>query len=250
MALQENLEKQGMWLFRHRSNIPFLIIFIGVLVFIYTEIKAGDYFVKNSAVRDYYLYLCLFISLFGLAVRIITVGYTPANTSGRNTKTQQADTLNTSGIYSVVRHPLYLGNFFMWLGPVLLTGHFWFVLVVSLFYWIYYERIMFSEEQYLRRKFGETFVVWAEKVPAFIPSCKGYQKADLPFSWKKVLKKEKNGLAAVFLIFTAMSITSTLIKKDNDYNWYLISGCIVTTVIYFVLKYLKHKTDILNESGR
>jgi protein-S-isoprenylcysteine O-methyltransferase Ste14 len=250
MALQENLEKQGLWLFRYRSNIPFLIIFLGVFVFIYTETKADDYFVKSSAVSDFYLYFCMLISLLGLAVRIITVGYTPANTSGRNTKTQLADTLNTSGIYSVVRHPLYLGNFFMWLGPVLLTGHFWFVVAVSLFYWIYYERIMFSEEQYLRRKFGEKFVVWAEKVPAFIPSFRGYQKAELRFSWKKVLKKEKNGLAAVFLIFAAMSITSTLIKKDNDFNWYLISGCLLTSVIYFVLKYLKYNTDILNESGR
>jgi hypothetical protein len=65
-----------------------------------------------------------------------------------------------------------------------------------------------------------------------------------------VLKKEKNGLAAVFLIFTAMSIASTLIKKENDFNWYLIAGCLITLVIYFVLKYLKYKTDILNESGR
>ena len=33
------------------------------------------------------------------------------NTSGRNTHDQVADSLNTSGIYSIVRHPLYVGNF-------------------------------------------------------------------------------------------------------------------------------------------
>jgi len=250
MGLQENLEKQGMWLFRYRSNIPFLILFLGVIVFIYTEIHPGKYFVKNGAIDHYYIYFCLFVSLSGLFIRVITVGYTPANTSGRNTKTQQADTLNTSGIYSLVRHPLYLGNFFMWLGPVLLTGHFWFVLAVSLFYWIYYERIMFSEEQYLRRKFGETFITWSDEVPGFIPRFRGYRKPELPFSWRKVLKKEKNGLAAVFLIFAALDITAKLLDKENSLNWFLISGCIGTLLFYVVLKYLKYNTGILNERGR
>lgn len=60
---------------------------------------------------------------------------------------------------------------------------------------------MFSEEQSLRRKFGETFVDRAEKSPAFIPRFSWYQKAELPFSWKKVLKKEKIGLVAVSIFF-------------------------------------------------
>jgi protein-S-isoprenylcysteine O-methyltransferase Ste14 len=250
MALQEDFEKQGMWLFKNRGKIPFIILFFGVLVFLWTEIHPEHYFVKNEAIRDYYIYFCLLISLLGLGIRVFTVGYTPANTSGRNTKTQLADELNTTGIYSVVRHPLYLGNFFMWLGPVLLTGHFWFVLVVYLFYWIYYERIMFSEEQFLRRKFGSVYTSWAENVPAFIPRFKDYVKPGLPFSWKKVLKKEKNGLAVVFFIFCAMDITGKLIRKSTDFNWFLIAFCILTLILYAVLKYLKYKTNVLNEEGR
>jgi len=82
----------------------------------------------------------------GLFIRAYAVGHTPANTSGRNTKEQLADELNTTGIYSMVRHPLYLGNFFMWLGAAVLTKNGWFIVAFILLYWIYYERIMFAEE--------------------------------------------------------------------------------------------------------
>ena len=36
-------------------------------------------------------------------------------TSGKNTAKQIAESLNTSGIYSVLRNPLYLANFLNWL---------------------------------------------------------------------------------------------------------------------------------------
>ncbi len=106
----------------------------------------------------------------------LTVGFAPKNTSGRNTAAgQMADELNVTGIYSIVRHPLYVGNFFMWLGPVLFLRSVWFTIVFCLVYWLYYERIMFAEEQFLRRKFGDAYDKWSEKVKAFIPfRCKIY----------------------------------------------------------------------------
>ena len=250
MALQEEFEKQGVWLFRYRGVIPLVFLFIGAALFVRTEMYPEIFFLKETPYEIYYEMFCLFISLFGLYIRIYTVGHTPVNTSGRNTEKQVADTLNTTGIYSIVRHPLYLGNFFMWLGPAFLTGNIWFVVAFCLFYWIYYERIMFAEEQFLRRSFGEIYTDWAKNVPAFIPSFKNFKKPGLPFSWKKVLKKEKNGLAAIFLIFAAFDITGELIHAETNYNYFLIVACVLTGLMYLVLKYLKYKTSILNEQGR
>jgi protein-S-isoprenylcysteine O-methyltransferase Ste14 len=250
MALQEDFEKQGNWLFRNRSTIPLIVVFAGIFVFIWTELHPENYWLKNVSFRHYLTWSCLLISMIGLGIRIFTVGYTPANTSGRNTATQLADELNTTGVYSVVRHPLYLGNFFMWLGPVLLTGQLWFVAVVCFFYWIYYERIMFAEEQFLRRKFGETYTSWAAKVPAFIPEWHKYVKPGLPFSWKKVLKKEKNGLVNIFAIFCVMDSLGVAIRKENNYDFVLIGCAILTVLLYFILKYLKYKSNLLNEEGR
>ena len=140
-------------------------------------------------------------------IRIYTVGHTPVGTSGRNTAGQVADSLNTTGIYSVVRHPLYLGNFLMWLGIALLTCNIGFVTAFILGYWIYYERIMYAEEQFLRRKFGDTYLHWAEQTPAFLSRFNRFKPSGLPFSWKKVAKKKKT----VCLLFSCYSACSILL---------------------------------------
>ena len=132
---------------------------------------------------------CLLLGLFGLFIRICVIGFTPKTLLVEPLKNQVADTLNTKGIYSLVHHPLYLGNYFMWLAPAMLSGNFWFVVAFTLSYWLYYERIMYAEEQFLRNKFGLVYEDWANQVPAFIPDFKNFIKADLSFSWKKLFEK-------------------------------------------------------------
>jgi len=252
MALQEDLEKQGNWLFRYRSKLPLIILIIGTLVCLRTELYPETFILEETAYEVYYELGCLLTCFIGLGIRVYTVGYTPVNTSGRNTKAQVADTLNTTGIYSVVRHPLYLGNFFMWLGIALLTGNFWFVAVFCLVYWIYYERIMFAEEQFLRRKFDTIYTQWSSKVPAFLPrlTLANFVRPSCRFSWRKILKKEKNGLAAIFLIFTFFDVIGEIAERETDFNYPLIVCNIITGLMYLVLKYLKKNTALLNEPGR
>jgi len=251
MALQEEFEKQGNLLFRYRSYIPLIVLFIGAFLYLKTEIHPETFVLKETPYEIYYQMLALLVSLTGLFIRVYTVGHTPRNTSGRTTKNGQiAETLNTTGIYSTVRHPLYLGNLLMWLGPAMLTGHLWFIIAFGFFYWIYYERIMYAEEQFLRKKFGKQYMEWAEYTPAFIPKLKNFKKSDLPFSWKKILKKEKNGLFALFLIFTLFDTSGEIIKNEHQYNYFLIALTILTALIYVVGKYLKKKTTILDEPNR
>jgi protein-S-isoprenylcysteine O-methyltransferase Ste14 len=251
MALQEEFEQQGNWLFKYRSFLPIIILVIGAALFLRDEFFPEKAILKDTPYEIYYEMFALLISLIGLSIRVYTVGHTPKNTSGRNTKQGQiADTLNTTGIYSIVRHPLYVGNLLMWFGPAMLAGHFWFLVAFCLLYWIYYERIMFAEEQFLRKKFGEEYIEWSGNIPAFIPRFKNFKKSVFPFSWKKVLKKEKNGVFALFLIFSAFDVTGELIKNETDYNYFLIAMCVFTGLSYIVLKYLKKKTGILNETNR
>lgn len=251
MALQEEFEQQGNWLFKYRSFLPLIVLVIGITLHLRTEIYPDTFILEETPYEIYYEMFALIISLFGLFIRVYTVGHTPKNTSGRNTKQGQlADTLNTTGIYSIVRHPLYLGNFLMWFGPAMLTGHFWFIIAFVLFYWIYYERIMYAEEQFLRRKFGEQYLKWSENVPAFVPKFKKFKKSDLPFSWKKVLKKEKNGLFALFLIFLVFDFSGEMIENGTDYNYFLLGMCILTGISYVVLTFLKKRTKLLNEEDR
>lgn len=119
MALKEDFEQQGNWLFRYRSFLPIGILLIGLMVFIHSTLVHHALVCTDT----YYEFIFLMVSLLGLGIRIYTVGYTPKNTSGRNTaEGQVADTLNTTGIYSIVRHPLYLGNFLCGWGRLCTPG--------------------------------------------------------------------------------------------------------------------------------
>ena len=250
MALQEELELQGNLLFRYRSILPITILSIGVLVYIYTIHAPGTLFNKIEFYWHHYENLCLFISLAGIFIRVYTVGHTPAGTSGRNTQNQVADSLNQTGIYSIVRHPLYLGNFLMWLGISLLTCNIGFIAIFVLAYWLYYERIMYAEEQFLRNKFGVAYIKWAEITPTILPNFKSFVPPTLPFSWKKVLKKEKNGLFALCLIFMGFDCIKVWLEKSTQYNYLLIILAIASGILYCILKYLKKQTRLLDEEGR
>ncbi|MDR0725962.1 MAG: isoprenylcysteine carboxylmethyltransferase family protein [Prevotellaceae bacterium] len=245
MNLEKQIESQGNWLFKHRGILPLIILAAGIVVFIYSKLDPSNLFYGEPPFADYYTLGCIFVSLLGLSIRIYTVGYTPDNTSGRNTSKQIADTLNRTGIYSIVRHPLYIGNFLMWLGIALLVQNFWFVTVFILLYWIYYERIIYAEERFLSHKFGEVFTEWATKTPAIIPNFKLFVKPNMPFRWKKVLRQEKNGQVALFIIFSLFDFIGQLVGKNSDYNYTLYIVCLISIILYFVLRYMKNKTQLL-----
>jgi protein-S-isoprenylcysteine O-methyltransferase Ste14 len=247
MALIEELEEQGNFLFKYRSYFPLLFLVVTGAVFYFEVLSENAYLFCEQ-----YWYFSLAVGLLGLLVRVFTVGYTPANTSGRNTtQGQVADELNETGIYSLVRHPLYVGNFLMWLAVAMLTGNIWFIVAFKFLYWVYYERIMFAEEAFLRNKFGDKYLQWAKDRPAFIPKLKAPTKPKYPFSLKKVLKKEKNGVAALFGLFWLFDIIKigltegTWSLPKNQWFW----GFAVSSVVYLILKIIKRSTDIL-EDGR
>ena len=107
------------------------------------------------------------ISFAGLILRVLIVGRAPIGTSGRNTREQAANTLTTTGMYSIVRHPLYLANYIIIIGFVMEFHVWWLVLLITCIYALYYERIMLAEEAFLREQFGDAFETWAAATPAF-----------------------------------------------------------------------------------
>lgn len=250
MALVKEFEEQGNFLFRYRSYLPIMLLVPALIVYgwhIYTGGPGEDFRGTNA-----HYFIAILICLFGLLIRIFIVGFTPKNTSGRNTTAQVADTLNTTGIYSLVRHPLYVGNFFMWLGIAFLTYNLWFILLFILAFWLFYERVMFAEEQFLIRKFGDKYLNWAKNTPAFIPKLAGMQTPELTFSWKKVLKKEKNGFAAIFIVLFIFESIKVYIEEGSwltDKNW-LIFITAFSVVFYLILKYLKKYTQVFTEANR
>ena len=247
MPLREEFEKNGNWLFKRRSWLPLVLYpFAVAIIYFYPDTT----YAHITSTR--WGLFCFAVSFLGLIVRAMTVGFTPKGTSGRNTNEGQvAETLNQTGIYSVVRHPLYLGNFLMWLGLFMFIGVWWFVLICALAYWIYYERIMYAEEEFLRRSYSAQYESWASRTPAFLPRFSGWISSQLDFSFRNVLKREYNGLFATVVSFVLIDIISHYFTSGRfavDTLWQIIF--VLGTISFIVLRTLKKNTRLLEVQGR
>jgi protein-S-isoprenylcysteine O-methyltransferase Ste14 len=246
MELREHFVSSGNWLFRWRSYLPVLLFGIALM-----GLRGYHYPASSHALDVLWEMLCFAVGLVGLSIRILTVGYTPGGTSDRNTREPRAAVLNMTGMYSIVRHPLYLGNYFMWLGVAMLPRTWWVPSVATLTFWLYYERIMFAEEEFLRRKFGGDFVAWARRTPAFVPAFRNWRPPGMPFSVRTVLKREYSGLFGLVVAVCIFEVAEDLVltgKFGVDLFWATVLGC--TTLAYCILCFVKKKTRLLAIEGR
>jgi protein-S-isoprenylcysteine O-methyltransferase Ste14 len=246
MALQEDLERSGNWLFRRRGYLPVVMICLFLVA-----MRDYEYPLRSRTFDQIWEIFCLAVSFFGLGIRIFTIGHTPEGTSGRNTETQDAKGLNTTGLYSVMRNPLYLGNFFIYLGISLFAHLWWLTLIFVLAFWLYYERIILAEEAFLRTKFGSQFIEWAEVTPVFIPRFGGYRRPAMSFSFRNVLKREYSGFFAIIVVMFIFETLGELfagggLSFDRWWLALLSSGL----VVWIVLRTLKRRTSILKVEGR
>jgi protein-S-isoprenylcysteine O-methyltransferase Ste14 len=246
MGLREEFEATGNWLFRRRGYLPLLLFPLLLVAARGSTYPAGDHALDLAREG-----VCLLLAMIGLALRIGTVGFVPRATSGRNTGGQLAETLNTSGLYSIVRHPLYLGNYLMWLGVALFARSWWAPVIVSLVFWLYYERIMFAEEEFLRRKFGPAYTSWAATTPAFLPRLTLWRRPEVRFCLLTVLRREHSSLLALMTSLTVLEVAS-----DYAYTGRLIldpvwgTALAVTLVLCLTVRAVKHRTRLLHIEDR
>lgn len=246
MALIHSFESSGNFLFKYRGQLPVILFILAVPAIYFTPYPEMDQqtlkIVKLASIA---------ISIIGFIFRAFAIGTTPKGTSGRNTKEQVANVLNSTGVYSIVRHPLYLGNYFMWIGIVIFVGNFSFFLICSLLFWLYYERIMFAEERFLEKKFGQEYLDWSLKAPAFIPAFSKYVPSSTPFSLKTVLRREYSGVLATVISFVFVEFLRNYFAYhqavvSNKYLYFLA----LTAAVALLLRSLKHYTKVLSEDER
>lgn len=246
MELKESMRGQGEYLFRHRSYLPLLLIPLVLLAIQSVRPEMLSTFWHEA--RDL---AALAVCLAGVLVRCVTVGFVPQRTSGRNTSKQVASTLNTTGMYSLVRHPLYFGNYLILLGFTLFFESIWLTGMCSLAFWLYYERIMLAEEDFLRSRFGEDFTDWASRTPAFLPKLSGWRAPTLPFSLRTVLRREYSGFLLIFVVMNLFELAEHAWIERRAYvdpEWLILLA--FAAVVFVVLRTLKKHTHVLHVAGR
>lgn len=254
MLLKDEMAKDGDFLFRYRSYIP--LVMVPLMILSLLSFDQELYSVEKNGILDYNTPLvitALVVGCLGQWIRILVAGYVPQGTSGRNVHGQVANSLNTTGMYSLCRNPLYLGNFLMMIAPMILLGNWLLLLAFCTLFWIYYERIIYTEERFLEGKFGEEYTKWAESTPAFFPSFRNYKKSVLGFSLKTMLKREYHSF---FGLTTSLFVANYLIVSISQEDWTITIDPILlwvfigSAVFYLIIRFIVKKTRYFHVEGR
>lgn len=190
-------------LFRYRSYtpIPFLILMI-----IFAKPNAMSF-----AVGFVFLIIGEFIRLWGVSL---------AGGETRTTKNVGGSQLVTSGPFSYVRNPLYLGNITMYFGiGVMSNAAFPVLTIITLFYFfMQYHFIVKLEEEHLEKMYGDEYRNYKSLVPRFIPKFRKYKftKSEQPkLEWKKGLKSEIRTFQAIILVILIIIVIWILRSESN-----------------------------------
>ena len=224
--------KLGNFLFKHRSFTPVPLIVLVFIVFKPIDMGGQNIVVNVGG---------LFLSLLGEIIRIISVGYAYAGTSGRESYLR-AENLNITGIYSIVRNPLYIGNFFMFTGLVAVFSNIYALLVFGVFLVLQYYFVILAEENYLIETYGKDYEAYCTRVRRIIPTFKDYKRNQNSFNLRKVVLKENDSVFNMLVMYVLV-----LLYKERVFTggigepfYYIIPGVVLITG-YMIIKIIKKK---------
>jgi hypothetical protein len=114
--------------------------------------------------------------------------------------------LATTGAYSLVRHPLYFGNFLILAGFTLACANWIVVAVVVLFLLFYYPAAIRYEDRKLQDLFGEEWQAWGTQTPAMVPTS---------VRWRANQESEWNGRQSLIrngeLVYTLFEVGAAVL---------------------------------------
>ena len=160
------------------------------------------------------------VALLGLGFRFYTVGITAG---GRSTADNRLD---TTGPYSLVRHPLASANLVIALG-LSLFPHGWVLpLAVMTIAATYYQRRIRRDDGTLRAQFGADFEHWAARVHALLPRPSGYVPPERPFEWRRLTRREYSLGAVILLVPIVIDVAEDLVETKTlviDPVWSIVA---------------------------
>lgn len=178
----------GEWFFKYRDFTPIPLI---VLLLIF-----GEPTVASAT-------LGLLLIVFGELFRIYSVSFIGTVSRTRSESTGQS--LVSSGPFSLVRNPLYVGNFFVSFGFAIFGSITWIAVLTVLMFALQYYFIVLYEESVLTKKFGEAYGEYRKKVPAFIPfSLPKLDQIEWPRDFSPALKSEKRTLTTIMTLLVLL----------------------------------------------
>jgi protein-S-isoprenylcysteine O-methyltransferase Ste14 len=133
----------------------------------------------------------ILIAFCGQLVRVTVIGLAYIKRGGRN-KQITADRLVCEGVFAHSRNPMYLGNFLIVTGLLIVWNSPWAYALVLPVIGGALLSITRAEESFLHGKFGEEYAAYCAHVPRFVPDPRGFRETlrKFEFDWKRVIRKE------------------------------------------------------------
>ncbi|MBW7858183.1 MAG: hypothetical protein H3C43_07825 [Leptonema sp. (in: Bacteria)] len=177
--------------------------------------------------------------LLGIIVRALVIGFIYVKRAGDRKKIH-ADELFQDGLFRHTRNPLYVGNLFVVTGAIFTVnlGLFWFI-VLPFFYFVYY-CIIFAEEDFLSKKFGEQYTEYMSQVNRLWPGklkSIGSSFQNLTFRFRRVVKVEHSSTSLTLFSIIIANIIKFRYRYSIGFNTELQIGlfvCLGLVVLYFV----------------
>jgi protein-S-isoprenylcysteine O-methyltransferase Ste14 len=99
-----------------------------------------------------------------------------------------ANSLQTSGIYSITRNPMYIGLLSLYIGIAFFKGNYWTFIFIPFVILIVTNFVILKEERYLERAFGSEFIAYKKKVRRWIYCFEDSVNLIIPTNRQKQIK--------------------------------------------------------------
>ncbi len=192
-AEQTRAAALGAVLFRNRGWLP--VPFVAVPLLAPSQLQPG----QHAAAWAVGALLVALGETFRLA------GVAAAGTVTRR-RSRPVQRLVTYGVFAWMRNPLYVGNFFAWLGVVVASGVYWFLPVAALLFAIEYSLIVRYEEGVLESIFGGEYLEYKARTPRWFPRPPRGAAEPGPHAWGEAWRSEVSTLLQYVGLAAALGI--------------------------------------------
>jgi protein-S-isoprenylcysteine O-methyltransferase Ste14 len=131
----------------------------------------------------------ILLLIFGLSIRVWATAHIGRRIPRGLRKGLEVG-LVTTGPYSMVRNPLYIGNTIAMLGFCMVFELLWLMPGVFFYLLALYSAVVRYEETKLLRRFGRTYEAYMKDVPRWFPRLTAFPRQTCHIAWRLVIVGE------------------------------------------------------------
>lgn len=210
------------------SRLPFKFRRFFYLIPVVLGMSASPQFrflFRSYLADEIYEAFCFFVILAGFFIRFAASG-TSVRLFGKGDSGSRARKLaaNFSGVYSLWRHPHFVGDLIIVTGLALLSQSARTLSASLLIFLFCYYPILFQNERWLKKTIGPGYDIYRRKTGLIIPSFWNWRRSRIQFRMRAALYKEGGVLLYLIFLFVFFEgLRDSVIEHHLYFNHYWLA---------------------------